>query len=85
MTLKLPSLYCYSFSDNLIPKINYLYLLGFSKEELIKITVDFPAIYSYSYEKMNNAIKILKQFGYDDFEIKKNNLSITTCIWLFEW
>lgn len=33
--------------------------------------MDFPAIYSYSYEKMNNAIKILKQFGYDDFEIIK--------------
>ena len=61
--------------DTLIKNIksNYTFLvkLGYSQEEVIKMTKSFPKIYSYSIENMKQKIKDIKKLGYSQEEVIK--------------
>ena len=54
-----------------ITNYDFLILLGYSKEEIIKITRNLPAIYSYDIENMQSKIEALQEVGYSKKEIIK--------------
>ena len=56
-----------------IVKENYDFLisLGYSKEEIIKMTKNFPSIYGLSIENIKQKIKDIEELGYSREEIIK--------------
>ena len=50
---------------------NFLLSLGYSKEEVIKMTKRLPAIYGYSIESMKQKIEDIIELGYSREEVIK--------------
>ena len=61
---------------NIERNYNYLLTLGYSQEEVIKMTKSLPAIYSYSIENIQQKIEDLKKLGYSQEEIIKMTKSL---------
>ena len=62
-------------SETLLNKIrenyNYLLSLGYSREEVIKMTKTLPSIYGYSIENLKKKIEDLEKLGYSKEEVIK--------------
>ena len=58
----MPTIYSYSI-ENLKQKIENIMDLGYSKEEVIKMTKSMPTIYSYSIENMKQKIVFYDSIG----------------------
>ena len=50
---------------------DFLMLLGYSKEEVIKMTKSLPSIYSYSIENIKQKIEDMEELGYSREEVIK--------------
>ena len=57
-------------------KIEDMMLLGYSKEEVIKMTKTLPAIYGYSKENMKQKIEDMMLLGYSKEEVVKMTKSM---------
>ena len=55
------------FNDN----TNFLLSLGYSREEVIKMTKNYPAIYGYSIDNMKKKIEDMESLGYSREEVIK--------------
>ena len=68
--------------DTLVKNIkrNYTFLieLGYSQEEVIKMTKSFPSIFNYSIESIKQKIEDIKQLGYSQEEVIKMTKSLPT-------
>ena len=67
-------------TDTLIQNVkrNYTFLveLGYSQEEIIKMTKSFPSIYGLSIDNMKQKIEDIKQLGYSQEEVIKITKSL---------
>ena len=67
-------------TDTLIKNVkrNYTFLveLGYSQEEIIKMTKSFPSIYGLSIDNMKQKIEDIKQLGYSQEEVIKITKSL---------
>ena len=62
-----------------IEEINmYMEKLGYSKEEVIKMTKSLPAIYGYSIDNIKQKIEDMKKLGYSEEEVIKMTKSLPT-------
>ena len=64
------SLYSYSL-DNIKQKIEYLISLGYTKNDVIKMTRIVPILYSHSKETISKKIEDLINLGYQKEEVIK--------------
>ena len=51
--------------DNIKDKINFLIDLGYSKQEVLKMTINFPALYSFSEENIIEKIEYYRKKNLD--------------------
>ena len=77
MSKKLPQLYGLSI-ENINQRVEDFIDLGYSKDEVIKMTKGFPSIYSYSRENIMQKIDDLKDLGYTQEDIIKMTKSLPT-------
>lgn len=57
-----------------------LYRLGYKQEEIIKITMNLPAIYGYSTQNIKNKIKGLMEIGYTKQEVIQMTINLPSLI-----
>ena len=70
MTISLPALYSYSI-ENIKQKIEDLISLGFSHEDVIKMTKFFPSLYGLNIENIKQKIEDLISLGYSHEDVIK--------------
>ena len=65
-------------------KENYEFLisLGYSKEEIIKMTKNLPTIYSYSIENIKQKIEEMEELGYSREEVIKMTIGLPSILGL---
>ena len=57
--------------NNIKRNYDFLISIGYSQEDIIKMTKTLPSIYGYSIENMKQKIEALKELGYNQEEIIK--------------
>ena len=77
MTKNYPAIYSLSI-DNMKQKIEDLISLGYSKEEILKMTLNLPSIYGLSIDNMKQKIEDLINLGYTKEEVLKMTKNVPT-------
>ena len=65
-----PAIFGYSI-DTLKNKIDEIIKLGYTKEEVIKMTKSFPSLYGSSIDKLKQKIEDMIELGYTKEEVIK--------------
>ena len=60
-----------TLTTSIVQVFEFLKSLGYTKNEIIKMTYSYPALFSYSIENMEQKIKDIETLGYNKTEILK--------------
>ena len=70
MAKKMPTLYCYSI-ENIKQKIDDLISLGYSRDDVIKMTKQLPTLFGYGIENIKQKMDNLISLGYSHEDVIK--------------